>query len=305
MKHVIALSLVTMLATAGAGTPPEADRQAILGMAGKFKVHFHFAETLPLQPGYTLQKPYDEDAHELVVVAEDAGDRIALQHLLVVGSGKVVHHWRQVWTYEDTRINEFRGNNTWITKTLTSEQANGTWSQLVTQVDNSPRYESWGRWKHEGGAARWTSGETWRPLPRREHTKRSDYDVLAGTNTQILTAEGWAHEQANTKLDLDPPKAVAREEGLNRYTRDEKFDFSPAAKFWETYGHFSNLVTEVWRDVLASEDGYRLEADIEVSELRDEIEALRKANLPASEAREKVASAIRKYFRKTPVTATR
>lgn len=302
MKPFIVLSLTaSFVASAFAGTPPESDRKAILAMAGKFKVHFHFQETLAFQPGYEVTKPYNEDAHELVILAEDAGDRIALQHLLVVGSGRVVHHWRQVWTYEDARINEFRGNNTWVTRILSPEEAKGTWSQLVTQVDNSPRYESWGSWNHDGGAARWTSAETWRPLPRREHTKRSDYDVIAGTNTQLLTANGWAHEQANTKLDLDPSKAVAREEGLNTYVRDDQYDFSPATKFWENYSEFSNLVTEVWRDVLAKEDSYHLEDDIEVSGLRDEVEALRKAKLPAAEAREKVAAAIRKFLRKAPV----
>jgi hypothetical protein len=299
MKSILTLALATSLVSIHAATPPEADRQAILGMAGKFKVHFRFEETAAFQKGYELKKAYNEDAHELVVVAEDKGDRIALQHLLVVGGGRVVHHWRQVWTYQDTRINEFQGNNAWTTRQLTPEEAKGTWSQLVTQVDNSPRYESWGQWNHSGGAARWTSAETWRPLPRREHTKRKDYDVVAGINSQILTATGWMHEQANTKLDLDPAgsKAIAREAGLNTYERDEQFDFSPAEKFWATYKDYSNAVASVWLDVADKEKSYRLEDDIEVSDLRDDMEEVRKAKLPEPEIREKALAVIKKHLR--------
>ena len=307
MKSILVLTLATTITAAFAANPPEADRQAILGMTGKFKVHFHFEETAAFQKGYELKKAYDEDAHEFVVLAEDQGNRISLQHLLVVGGGRVIHHWRQVWTYEDPRINEFKGNNTWETRVLSTDEVKGTWSQLVTQVDNSPRYESWGRWNHEGGAARWTSSDTWRPLPRREHTKRKDYDVITGINTQLLTATGWNHEQANTKLDLEPSasKAVAREAGLNTYTRDEQFDFSPAEKFWGTHQNFSNVVASVWLETVDKQNGYRLEDDIEVSELRDEVEELRKAKLPEAETREKMHAVIKKYLRPASASANR
>jgi hypothetical protein len=301
-----AFLLLTALTAFAADPAPEADRKAILAMAGKFKVHFHFEETLGFQPGYELTKPYDEDAHEWVVVAEDSPRRIALQHLLVVAGGKVVvHHWRQVWTYEDTRVNEFQGENNWKTRELTPEQAKGTWTQLVTQVDNSPRYESWGRWNYEGGAIRWVSSDTWRPLPRREHTKRKDYDVIGGVNTHIITNNGWAHEQVNTKLDLTPngPKALSREAGLNTYVRDESYDFSPAVKFWEGYKEFSDAAMAEWDAVMARENAYRLDDDIEVSGLRDEIKDIGKAKLPIAEAKEKIRAAINKFLKKPAVAA--
>lgn len=305
-KTILLLTTFTAFTAFGADPAPEADRKAILAMAGKFKVHFHFEETLPFKAGYTLTKPFDEDAHEWVVVAEDTPRRIELQHLLVVRGGQtVVHHWRQIWTYEDQRVNEFQGRNAWKTRELTPEQARGTWTQLVTQVDNSPRYESWGRWNYEGGAIRWMSADSWRPLPRREHTKRKDYDVVGAINTHLLTANGWAHEQVNTKLILTPegPKALVREIGLNTYVRDDSFDFSPAEKFWAGYREFSNLVSAEWQEVMARENSYRIEDDIEVSALRDEIKDIGKEKLPTAEAREKVRAAIQKYLRKTSVAA--
>src|SRR6185369_2835496 len=83
MMKTNALLLLTTFATLGAhaaDSAPEADRKAILAMAGKYKVHFHFQETLAFQPGYELTKPVDEDAHEWVVVAVDTPCRIELQH---------------------------------------------------------------------------------------------------------------------------------------------------------------------------------------------------------------------------------
>jgi hypothetical protein len=298
--------LLALAGLAHAQQPPEADRAAILAMAGKFKVQFHFAETLAFQPNYELTKPYVEDAYEWVTVAEDTGRRIALQHLLVVGDGKrVVHHWRQIWTYEDTRVTQFQAHNAWKTKELAPDEARGTWTQLVTQVDNSPRYESWGRWNHEGGAARWVSADTWRPLPRREHTKRSDYDAISGTNTHLITAQGWAHEQDNLKLAVrdGQTRAIARERGLNTYTRDEKFDFSPAEKFWVGYRDFSNAVARAWDEVTAREGFYRLEDDIETSGLRDEIKDLAKLKLAPEALGPKIHATIAKYLRNSPATA--
>ena len=151
------------------------------------------------------------------------------------------------------------------------------------------------------------SAETYRPLPRREHTKRSDYDVISGTNTHVVGANGWLHEQANTKLDLDEKgnRAIARETGLNTYLRDDQFNFAPAEKFWAGYREFSNLVASVWQEVLNREDAYRLEDDIEVSGLRGEIKDIGRAKLPPAEAREKVAAAIAKYLRKSSVAKER
>lgn len=47
-----------------------------------------------------------------------------------------------------------------------------------------------------------TSGETWRPLPRRELSERDGYDVLIGTNTHIVLPTGWVQEEHNVKAVL-------------------------------------------------------------------------------------------------------
>jgi hypothetical protein len=281
--------------------PPAADRAAILAMAGAYAVDFRFEETLALQPGYELTKPYQEDATELVVVAEDTPRRIVLQHLLLVGKGAVLQHWRQIWTYEDTRLTEFRGRNVWRARELDAATAKGAWTQMVTNVDNSPRYEGIGRWDHTGGVSSWTSGETWRPLPRREYSKRDDYDVVLAMNRHTLTPQGWAHEQINTKLDLATPtnRLLARETGLNLYVRTDK-DLGVAQAWWETNRDFSNALTAVWEEVTAARDQYAIDDDIDTAKLRSDLKRLAATNPAPEERVPRIREVIHSFVKEAP-----
>ena len=214
-----ACQVAASLETASLGThdhpehrSPHADREAILAMTGEYKVKFQFQETGAIEPGYELKEPYTSGATEFVEVVEDTGVYIALQHILVMhpqnedgtldqdAEPVVVKHWRQDWTYEDTTLIAFRGNNTWERVELDPAEVEGTWSQAVYQVDDSPRYESFGTWQHVGDRSAWQSAETWRPLPRREFSKRSDYQVLLASNRHTITPNGRVHDQDNSKL---------------------------------------------------------------------------------------------------------
>lgn len=281
--------------------PPAADRAAILAMAGTFDVDFQFEETLALQPGYSLTKPYHEDAKELVVIAEDTPRRIVLQHLLLVGKGNVIQHWRQVWTFEDTRLTDFRGHNTWHSRMLDPQETKGAWTQLVTNVDNSPRYEGLGRWEHVGGVSSWTSEETWRPLPRREYSKRNDYDVVLAINRHTLTPDGWAHEQLNGKLDLASPsnRLIARESGLNLYNRS-KDDFTAAQTWWETNRDFSNALAAVWEEVVAAHPKYKITDDIDTAKLRSDLKRLAATAPPPNEHLARIREVVQRFVQDLP-----
>ena len=214
------------------------DRQAILAMAGKYKVEFNFMETVALAKGYAAKPPKRSGATELVLVIEDTPRRIELQHILVMGDpATVVKHWRQRWDYEDADLVEFQGHATWAHRRLGPAEAKGTWTQSVFEVDDAPRYEGVGRWVHAGDSSSWESNETWRPLPRREYTTRDDYQVLLGRNRHTVTPAGWVHEQDNVKVRLDPSRELlVREAGLNRYTRVDK-DLAAGEAYWkETRG---------------------------------------------------------------------
>ncbi|MES2705755.1 MAG: DUF6607 family protein [Verrucomicrobiota bacterium] len=305
MKNIAIHSLAALiLAVPGlqAGEPSEQDRKAILSMAGQFDVNFTFHETLSLQKGYEMKTNlYDEDAHELVVVAENTPRRIALQHLLVVGDKMVIKHWAQIWTFEDTRICEFQGNNSWKMKDITPAEAEGKWTQLVTQVDDSPRYEGIGRWVHRGEISEWTSSETPRPLPRREHTKRKDYEILGGNNRHTVTPTGWAHEQDNTKLQLRDGKQVplAREVGLNTYKRDNAFDFQAARDFWSREAPFWGTVNAAWTEVQNQRNEFAIKDRFDVPGLRKAIDEVQQQQ--QKELQTKITGVIATFLDAKPV----
>jgi hypothetical protein len=225
------------------------DRQAILSMAGEYQVSFEFEEVLTLTPEGKKSPRHLSRGHEKVIIVADEEGFISLQHLLLVGEPEdphVIKHWRQDWQYEPENILSYQGNDTWAPAPVEQAERTGAWAQTVFQVDDSPRYAGTGRWRHIGNHSFWESGETWRPLPRREKEKRDDYDLLAGKNRHSITPEGWAHEQDNLKLGLSPERVLGREHGQNTYRSTRDFDFSKAEQYWRDTQDFWGEVRAMW-----------------------------------------------------------
>ena len=213
----------------------EQDRVAILAMAGDYQVTFDFTETVPFAPGYALKDKKLSGAFESVRVTEDRGDFISLQHILVVGGneGVPIKHWRQDWRYEPETVLTFVGGNAWETKAVPPSERAGRWSQVVYQVDDSPRYGAVGAGTHDDGVSQWTPPRAMRPLPRRDATTRDDYHAVDAVNRHAITPAGWVHEQNNDKLVLAPRRQVlVREIGVNTYTRFDDYDVRAAEDYW-------------------------------------------------------------------------
>jgi hypothetical protein len=260
----IGVALVSIGSVAADDDVRERDRQAILSMAGTYTVTFDFRETVALTPGYDLKPPYhDTAAVELVEVIADQPGFISLQHILVL-EDRVVKHWRQDWIHENQVLHEFAGDSTWKHRRVSAEDARGTWTQKVFQVDDSPRYQGIGRWTHEDGTSRWESNRVWRPLPRREYTKRDDYDVLVGRNRHTLTHTGWVHEQDNLKLvSRDGERRVlAAEIGLNRYDHVHPAKADAARGYWSRTAPFWREVRAAWDRLLVDNGAVRVHAKV-------------------------------------------
>ncbi len=240
-----------------AGVPAEADRQAILAMAGEYTVTFAFNEYLPIADGYELRPSTETPAREVVIVIADEPDYISLQHLLLVGDREdpmVIKHWRQDWQYEPERLMAYRGFNTWEMDAVSAEDVRGAWSQTVYQVDDSPRYAGLARWEHGVGASTWTPSVSWRPLPRRDATTRDDYDVIAAVNRHTITAWGWTHEQDNSKLILrdGTPRELVREHGINTYRRTELTGVENAHRYWAATADYWADVRAAWDEIMTA-----------------------------------------------------
>jgi len=233
----------------------DCDRKSILAMAGEYRVRFAFDETVALAPGYVPHDAQRSGGTELVEVIADRGDYISLQHILVLGKDHtVVKHWRQDWRYQPKQVLRFRGNGRFETQTLGEAESHGAWSQTVYEVDDAPRYAGVGRWTHDDGEDAWTSDRTLRPLPRREYTKRSDYQALQAVNRHVLTPAGWVHEQDNTKLAQSADghwQALAREHGVNSYTHIHDYDFAAGRDYWAKTAAFWTGVRAEWERAFA------------------------------------------------------
>ena len=276
MKHplVIAMALFSMQAAAAheQKTPPQPDpahdRQAILAMQGEYEVDFAFDETVLLSDGYKRREPQRSGGNEVVIVVEDGPRKVVLQHLLVdTRNGHVTKHWRQDWTYEAPRRFEFSADQTWTMRDIPADQTRGAWTQCVYEVSDAPRYCGTGRWNHKYGAATWTSDRTWRPLPRREYTKRSDYNALNVENRHTIVPGGWTHEQDNTKTvraaDGTTQRTIAREFGFNDYRKTTGADFKPAYDYWKGAQAYWARVRGLWEAQFDEHDGVHLKTKVD------------------------------------------
>ena len=249
------------------------DRLAILAMQGGYRVHFDFMETMGFFEGYSPAQPYQSWATEFILVVDEEKHFISLQHILVVyleqedgslSEAHVMKHWRQDWKYEDSEMHVFLGDNTWTKQRVPINQRKGSWSQSVYHVDDSPRYQGYGRWVHHENFSSWTSNETRRPMPRRETDVREDYDILSGINIQTITPDGWVHEQNNKKVALGTnPIVLAKEIGLARYQRIANFDWAPGMKFWQSTDAFWKEVREEWARKMNTSKNFKLITDVD------------------------------------------
>lgn len=233
------------------------DMQSIRSMCGCHEVSFAFAETFSPDTSYDFHENYSASALEWVEMVHDNGDLMQLQHILVVGGGQIVKHWRQDWTYEPKESMTYIQGRNWLFEENQPMDVAGRWSQSVYQVDDSPRYSAIGTWIHADGKHYWEA-ESRTPLPRREYTKRSDYDVMDRLNRQEIHATGWTHEQDNKKVRLDGDNEIliAEEKGRNTYTRVEDEKCQAARDYWNEHHMFWSTVRAEWEMHLTAERGH-------------------------------------------------
>ncbi|MDB4408978.1 hypothetical protein N9165_02830 [Akkermansiaceae bacterium] len=255
----------------------ERDRRAILALAGSYRVSFDFIETMGFQKDYAPPKGYFSWGTEHVQVLANEQNFVSLQHTLVMYfevpktkevQEMIMKHWRQDWRFEDDDLHVYAGANTW--KRKKHSKVTGKWSQAVFQVDDSPRYETVGRWSHAGEMSTWRSENSWRPLPRREFSVRSDYNILAGFHEITVTQNGWVHVQQNRKLNLGEKGKqtyVGQELGVNRYERISEPSLRPALTTWKKDGAYWAEVRQKWAEIYASREAFTLQTKVDDKKL--------------------------------------
>lgn len=256
MKKSTLFALLLFAITITAQTKKEQDLKAIKSMCGCYEVTFNFAETFNYSNDslYKPSKSKSDKAIEWVQLVEENNNMISMQHLLQVGrpdKPHIVKHWRQDWIFENTNFYMFNTNNKWSYEQKDKNEVRGQWSQKVYQVDDSPRYEGSATWIHIDGKSFWEN-TTPAPLPRREYTKRSDYNLTMRGNRHEITKDGWVHDQDNDKVIRTTGKedlVLAKEKGYNTYIKVSDERCKAAQKWWATNKDKWQLVRNKWSKV--------------------------------------------------------
>ena len=159
----------------------------------------------------------------------------------------------------------YDGDNNWTYVRKPAEAVQGQWTQKVFQVDDSPRYEGSATWVHVDGKSYWEN-KTDAPLPRREYTTRSDYNITVRGNRHEITNEGWVHDQDNEKVIRETGKEdvlLAKEKGYNVYKRVDDSRCAGASKWWQENQEKWSVVRSKWDEVFARKQDLSLEAKVD------------------------------------------
>ncbi|MFT7901231.1 DUF6607 family protein [Tenacibaculum ascidiaceicola] len=271
MKKIILGSLLILSAlTINAQNKKKKDREAIKKMCGCYEVTFNFAETFNNNKDslYKPSKTKTDKALEWAELIVDENNKISIQHLLQVGNPSkphIVKHWRQDWLYENTDFYMYNGDNNWLFQTKPKSEVKKQWTQKVYQVDDSPRYEGSATWVHVDGKSYWEN-TTDAPLPRREYTKRSDYNVTERGNRHEITSYGWLHDQDNRKIIREAGKedvVIAHEKGYNTYVKVADSKCKAAQDWWKKNTNKWQLVRNKWSEVYGRNTNLSLEQKVD------------------------------------------
>ena len=276
------------------------DVAAIKAMCGCYNITFNFAETFSPLKDYDYHENYRAVGLEYVFPVEESEDKIVLQHLLIVNDTTIVKHWRQDWIYENTDLFVFYKENTWNYQSQKLESVKGQWTQKVYQVDDSPRYEGSATWVHVDGKHYWES-TTDAPLPRREFSKRDDYNVMKRTNRHEITEKGWVHEQDNAKIIRgEKDEILAWEKGYNTYDLVEESKCQAAKDWWASNRKYWADVRSVWDEVFAGKQTIAIQMKVEDKIMFQRLFALGKevslGGYDPEETQKKVREVIRMHL---------
>ncbi|PHS67958.1 MAG: hypothetical protein COB12_01710 [Flavobacterium sp.] len=267
MKQLALLPLFILAFTivGNAQNKKEKDQEAIKSMCGCYDIKFKYAETFSPDIAYEKAYDYRASALEWAELVTNKDDKIVIQHLLVVNDTMVIKHWRQDWEFENQNVFNFKSKNSWTVERLTEEAVKGQWSQKVYQVDDSPRYSGSASWVHIDGKNYWEN-KTNAPLPRREYSKRDDYNIMVRGNKVQLTDYGWLHEQDNDKVirvEGKKDELLVQEKGYNIYTKVADEKCKVARDWWEKNNKVWKKVRNEWDIVFTENKEIKLEEKVE------------------------------------------
>jgi len=290
--HMVSFFLVSTYGLMAQNEKKQLDLFAIRAMEGCFDVSFQYTETFAPEVDYEKAYDYTSSAFEWAEIIEESDDKIVIQHLLIINDSVIIKHWRQDWVYEAAYEFSYNKDYRWTIADLIASEVKGKWTQYVYQVDDSPRYSGTATWTHVDGVSSWYHKAD-SPLPRREFSKRSDYNVMKRGNRVSIMPYGWLHEQDNDKIirSDEGDKLLVQEKGYNTYKRRPDSDCASAQKWWNHNHEVWANVREIWEEKLGKSTSIKLHKRVDDKSLYEIL-------LQGSEVwdRAKLESVINKYL---------
>lgn len=277
MKKLTGIIAGALLATTLNAQAPK-DKGIVDKLCGCFEVEFKYAETFAPNKDY---KYHDREeingGTELILPVEVTDKKIVMQHLLVITDSMIVKHWREEWSYENPVVWEYKGNKVWEKKILKPEEVKGKWTQTVWETSDEPRYQGSSEWVNLDGKIYWQN-TTDAPLPRREYSVRSDYNVLKRTNLISVSNEGWLHEQDNQKIIRANGKdqLLVEEKGINSYKRVDDAECAAGKAYWEKNKGYWTKVRKAWEGYIANQNTIAMKSQVDGKVLHEYLFALLK-----------------------------
>lgn len=260
MKRLLNIALAAVIALPATA---QNGKENINNLCGCFEVTFKYAETFSPDKDYKFHDRENmQGITELALPIVNTDKRVVIQHLLIVGNDMIVKHWREDWTYENPVQWIYKGDKVWEKTTLNKADVKGKWSQSVWEVTDAPRYQGSAPWQVVNGHTIWEN-TTDAPLPRREYTHRSDYNILQRTNRLVINKNGYDHIQDNLKVlrANGTDKVLAEEKGKNLYEKADASDCEAATNYWKEHSGFWIALQQEWDKILNTKTSLKLEDD--------------------------------------------
>lgn len=271
-------------------------------LCGCFEVGFKYAETFSPDKNYKYHdREVIDGVTELALPITVTDKKISIQHLLIMGDSVIVKHWREDWVYENDEQWIFKGDKVWEKIKLDKAAVAGKWMQTVWEVDDAPRYQGASGWVGLNGSTVWEN-TTDAPLPRREYTQRSDYNILRRTNRLVILPNGYNHVQDNVKVLLKDGKeqVIAEEKGLNSYLKLADKECAAGQHYWNVHKGYWLIVENTWEELLSKKTRVELKGKVEGKLLMNILFGLaddwKAGKINATSAPELIKAAIAKFI---------
>jgi hypothetical protein len=305
MKKVLPIIMFVFITNsiAKAETNTAQTKELLKNFCGCFEVEFKYKETFSPLKDYKLKETYNNEALEWVSYEPQQDGSIKMQHILIVDNDMIVKHWREDWSYENKDLYKYDKDYHWTKTSLNPEKVKGTWTQKVYEVDDRPQYEGNATFAYFDDKILWQSTVD-APLPRREYSKRNDYNVLNRGNRLYISPTGYLHEQDNKKIKRTTnisDTIVAEEKGYNTYKKVEESKCQIGINWWEKNKIFWMDVRSVWDELLPSLNDLTIQHTVEDKKLHERLFAMNQEFIEAKKydskkAKEAILAAIKKHL---------